>query len=256
MNRIKIPVIFSLCILTLLTCGLDELLYLPPVPESNITTEKTSKATVYLPSLSSISYATGYIIYYKIYIINTVYDTVPELINRNSRISSDYNYLKPYTDTTNTSSSSSIPSLNTFRNRGFYELELENSKIGETVLSKSGGTFTIQFPLADGITNKPYINSSDNPIYRSTDGGAFNPKPTGAGFRYFFSSADLNNYDYSSEKSPTVNADVSGQSGLSEKDFAYTSMYIVPVGTQQDKGNFSRLYGKPTHISIFKLPKQ
>jgi len=244
MNRQNKPVIFILCILTLLSCGIDEYSYIPQVPEGNITRNLTDKADITLPSLASISYATGYIIYYKIYIIGTVYGTVPELISNNSRISSDYNAFKSYIDPTNTSS---IPSLNTFKSRGFYELELEKSNIRNTILTKSGGSFTIQFPLTDG--EKPFINSSNNPIYRSTDGGTFNPKPTGPGYRYFFSSPEMNDY---ANATSTVNADVSGQSGISE--FAYASMYIVAVGTNQDKGNFSRLYGKPTFISIFKLP--
>jgi len=250
MKRLKTLVIFTLCIFTLLSCGIEELLFLPQVPENSIRSVKTSEVYITLPALTE-SYATGYIIYYKIYIISTAYETIPELITTTSvtsRIASDYNFFRTYIDPTNTSS---IPSLNTFKGKGFYELELEKSNIRNTVLSTSGGSFNIQFPLADGIINKPYINTADNPIYRSTDGGAFNPKPTGAGYRYFFSSPEMNDY---ANAIPTVNADVSGQSGVSE--FAYVSMYIVAVGTQQDKGNFSRLYGKPTFIGIFKLPKQ
>jgi len=242
MNRLKTSVIFTLCLLALLSCGIEEIPYLPQVPESNIERNLTDKADITTPSISSISYATGYIIYYKIYIINSEYGTISELISNNSRISSDYNTLYSFTDPSN---ASSFPSLNTFKGRGFYELELEKSNIRNTVLSTSGASFSIQFPLTDG--EKPFINSPDNPIYRSTDGGAFNPKPTGNGYRYFFSSPELNDY---ANATPTVNADVSGQSGVS--DFAYTLMYIVPVGTNK---NFSRLYGKPTFISIFKLPK-
>jgi hypothetical protein len=248
MNRLKIPVIFTLCILILsLSCGIEELLYLPQVPESWITPQDTSSVSISLPPLTDISYATGYIIYYKIYIISTAYNTIPELITNNpgtSRIASDYNSFKTYIDPTNTSS---IPSLNTFKGKGFYELELEKSNIRNTVLSTSGGSFNIQFPTRNG--EPPFIDTPDNYIYRSTDGGAFNPKPTGAGYRYFFSSPEMNDY---ANAIPTINADVSGQSGVSE--FAYVSMYIVAVGTQQNKGNFSRLYGKPTFIGVFKLP--
>jgi len=244
MNWQKTLVIFTLCFLTLLTCGIEEYSYLPQVPESAITTEFTSKATLDIPQLYE-SYATGYIIYYRIYIISSEFGTIPELINRNSKISSDYSAFKTYIDPINYTA---IPSLNTFKGKGFYELELENSNIRNTVLSTSGAKFTIEFPLTDG--EKPFINSPDNPIYRSTDGGTFNPKPTGAGYRYFFSSPEMNDF---ANATSTVNADVSGQTGVSE--FAYTSMYIVPVGTNQDKGNFSRLYGKPTFIGIFKLPR-
>jgi len=244
MNRQKTLVIFTLCLFTLLSCGIEEFFSLPQVEESAIKRELTNKAEIDILPLTN-SYATGYIIYYKIYIISTPYGTVPELISNNSvtsRIASDYNALYSYTDKSN---ASALPTLNTFKNRGFYELELENSNIRNTVLSTSGGSFIIQFPLTDG--EPPFINNPDNPIYRSTDGGSFNPKPTGAGFRYFFSSPEMNDY---ANAIPTVNADVSGQSGVSEH--AYTLMYIVAVGTNQR--NFSRLYGKPTFINIFKLP--
>jgi len=245
MKRLKTSVIFTLCLLALLSCGIEEYNYLPQVPESNITTNLTDKADITTPSLTGISYATGYVIYYKIYIISTELGTVSELISNNTRISSDYNALYSYT---NPSNASSIPSINTFKGRGFYELELEKADIKDTLLTTSGSSFSIQFPLTDG--KPPFIDSEDNPIYRSTDGGAFNPKPTGAGYRYFFSSPEMNDY---ANAIPTVNADVSGQSGVSE--FAYASMYIVAVGTNQNKGNFSRLYGKPTFINIFKLPR-
>jgi len=243
MNKLKALLIFTLCLFALLSCGIEDIPYLPQISESGITTESTSKADITIPTLlKSISYATGYVIYYKIYIISTEYGTVPELISNNSRISSDYNALYSYTDPSN---ASSIPSLNTFKGRGFYELELEKSNIGDILeKSKEPISFSIQFQPIDG--KKPFINSENNPIYRSTGGGAFNPKPTGAGYRYFFSSPEMNDY---ANAIPTVNADVSGQSGVS--DFAYAAMYIVAVGTKSD---FSKLYGKPTFINIFKLP--
>jgi hypothetical protein len=243
MNRKKTLVIFTLCFLTLLSCGIDEYSYLPQVPENAITRQLTDKVDVEaLPSLTGFSHLSArYVIYYKIYIISSEFGTYPELINNVPRISSDYSALRSYTDPSN---ASAIPSSSIFKGRGFYELELENSDI-KTVLS--AGPFFIQFPSASGIVNKPHINDPDTPILRSTDGGAFNPKPTGAGYRYFFSSPEMNDY---ANATPTINADVSGQSGVSE--FAYTLMYIVAVGTNQT--NFSRIYGKPTFLNIFRLP--
>jgi hypothetical protein len=223
------------------SCGIDEINYLPQVSQGDIEQELTNKAIISLPSLTSYSYATGYVIFYKIYIVSTVLNTVQELISNNSRISSDYSNLYSYTDPAN---ASSIPALNTFSSRGFYELELEKSNI-RTLLSTSGGTITIQFPLTDG--QEPYINNPDNPIYRSNGGGTFTPEPD----RYFLSSPILNDY---ANATSTKNADVSGQDGVSE--YAYASMYVVAVGTNQNKGNFSRLYGKPTFINIFKLPNK
>jgi hypothetical protein len=243
MNWQKTLVIFSLCLLTLLSCGIDEYYYLPQIPESRIERRFNTEAEINIPSnlLAQVDhYATGYVIFYKIYISGSDNDTINGILSNNSRILSDYNALLPYIDPAN---ATSIPSLTTFSSRNYYELELDGTNIKNTVLSKSGGTFSIQFPLTSG--DKPFINFNGNnySLYRSNGGGAFNPKPTD---RYFFSSPELN--DYANAVS-TINADVSGQSGVSE--FAYASMYIVAVG--QNPSNFSRLYGKPTHISILKL---
>jgi uncharacterized protein (DUF486 family) len=241
MNWHKTLVIFALCLLTLLSCGINEYYYLPQVPENRIERTINTEARINIPSnlLNQVDhYATGYVIFYKIYISNApTYDTITQILSNNSRIYSDYNALFPYTDPSNTTS---ITSLNTFSGRGFYELELEGTNIRNTVLSKSGGIFSIQFPPISG--DIPYLEYNGNRyfLYRSNGEGKFTPKPD----RYFLSSSDLNDY---ANAIPTINADVSGQSGVSE--FAYASMYIAAVG--QDPRNFSRLYGKPTHISIF-----
>ena len=236
MNRLKTLLIFTLYLFTLLSCGIDDIPYLPQVSESGIVRELTNRASIILPPLTD-SYSTGYVIFYKIYIISQKSGTVPELIANNSRISTDYNTLYNFTDPTK---ASSIPSLTTFSNSGFYELELEGVNIKNTILSKTGGRFNIMFEPRPG--EKPYIdNGTRYLLYRSNGGGTFNPRPD----RYFLSSTDLNDY---ANAIATVNADVSGQNGVSE--FAYASMYIVAVGTNQ---NFSRVYGKPTFINIFEL---
>jgi hypothetical protein len=228
--------------LFIFSCGIDELYYLPQVPENQISRTLNDSAEVNIPSnlLNSVDhYATGYIIFYKIYISGSNNDNYIDILNNNSRISSDYNYLFPYTDPSN---ATTITSLTTFSSRGFYELELEGTNIRNTALSKSGGTFNIRFPLTPG--EKPFFVYSGNNyiLFRSTGGEVFNPVPD----RYFNSSPQLNDY---ANAVATINADVSGQSGISE--FAYTAMYIVAVG--QNPTTFQRLYGKPTFISIFKL---
>jgi len=242
MNKRKIPVIFLLCLLTLSTCGLEEEYdSLPQVSEGNISTEFNTKANITLASISNPpSYFTGYVIFYRIYISNSNYDTIITTINNISRISNDYNALYPYTNPANTSS---IPSLNTFSSRGFYELELEGIDINSTILSTSGKSFSINFPTNKG--DHPYIddNGPQYKLRRSNGGGRFNPVPTD---RYFFSSVDLNKYENAIS---TVNADVSGESGASA--YAYASMYIVAVG--QNTNTFQRVYGKPTFIGVFKL---
>jgi len=241
MSCLKTLVLLVPC-LFLLTCGIEEYYYLPQVPESGIRTDLNTGADINIQSnLLSQYYATGYTIFYKIYISSSDNDTITAILNNNSRILTDYNALFSYTDPTNTTS---ITSLTTFSGRGYYELELEGINISDTVLSKNGGTFNIKFQPIPGI--KPFIeyNGKTYNLLRSNDRGTFNPKPPD---RYFFSSDDLKDY---ANAIPTINADVSGQSGINEH--AYASMYIVAVG--QNPRNFTKLYGKPTHISIFKLP--
>jgi hypothetical protein len=243
MNLKKTSVIFLLCFLALLSCGIEELSYLPQVPESVITRTLYSDAEIRIPSnlLDQTHYASGYAIFYKIYIINTSYETYSDLITAPG-ISYDYGALLSYTDPSNTSS---ITSLNTFSNRGFYELELEGSNIRNTVLSKSGGTINIKFDIRPGERASIEYSGIKYILWRSNGGGAFRPQPTN---RYFLNHDDLRNY---SNMNATYNADVSGQNSANEYESAYASMYIVAVG--QNPSNFTRLYGKPTHISIFKL---
>jgi len=247
MNRIKALIIFTLCLFTLLTCGLEEHYYLPQVPESGIQRELNTRAKIFIPKtlLNDVEhYATGYVIFYKIYISSTDDDTITAIVNNNSRISSDYRTLFPFTDPTNTSS---IPTINTFNSLGFYELETYGYDIRDVILYMKGRTddeIIINFEPRAGIEPNITFKGIKYILYRSNGGGVFNPKPD----RFFFASSDINSYAYAI---PTVNADVTGQTGTSDF-YAYVSMYIVTVG--QNPNNFSRLYSKPTLISIFKLP--
>lgn len=243
MNYLKTSVIFGLCFF-LLTCGIDEYYYLPQVPEEGIRSTDNTFAEIRIPSnlLNDVShYAIGYVIFYKIYTSDNDNKDV-SILKTYPRISTDYNGLYSYTDRTNPTS---IPSLTTFSNRGFYEPELEGIDIGTTVLSKNGGTFSINFEERTGV--EPYIEYNSNKYFllRSNGEGKFNPKPDDN--RYFFSTDDLKDF---ANATSTINADVSGQTGIPQNAFA--SMYIVAVGS--NPRNFTRLYGKPTHISIFKLP--
>jgi hypothetical protein len=237
----KTLVIFLLCPF-LLTCGIDEYYYLPQLPEGRIEKTQITEAEITIPAglLNQVDhYATGYVIFYKIYISKDVETSVIDTLNKNSRLLNDYNTLFPFTDPSNTTS---ITGLTTFSGRGYYELELEGTNIIDTVLSKSGGTFKIQFPPITG--DIPYIEYNGNRYFlkRSDGGGTFTPKPD----RYFLCSDELADY---ANATALINADVYGQSGVSE--YAYASMYIVAVG--QNPRNFSRLYGKPTFINIFIL---
>jgi len=246
MNCLKIPIILAICFF-LFTCGIDEYYYLPQVPEEGITREVNTKADINIPSNllndDDHYYATGYVIFYKIYTSDFDDNNISILIKNIPRIESDYNWLSTYTDRTN---ATSIPSLTTFSGRGFYELEF-NGNIG-TLLSTKSGSFSINFQPITGV--EPFIeyNGKNFILLRSNGEGKFNPIPID---RYFFSSDDLKNYENSNQKRPDINADVSGQDGIPTN--AFVAMYIAAVG--KHPRNFTKLYGKPTHISIFKLPE-
>jgi hypothetical protein len=89
-------------------------------------------------------------------------------------------------------------------------------------------------------------NGSEFHLYRSgsnnTGLSLTSPKPD----RFFRNTFELNDPD-----NATNNADVAMRTGLSQRH-AYVSMYIVAFGT--NPSNFTPIYGKPTHISVFKLP--
>jgi len=249
MNRLKTLVIIIFCSF-FTTCGIEELYYLPQVPESAIDRKFNTSAEIRIPVnlLNSVdySYATGYAIFYRIYFSNIDDDNINENIKSNNYdypgLSADYSYLYPYTNPVDTTS---IMSSNTFSSRRYYELELENKDI--SIFLKSGGTFDIQFPIIYR-GDKPSIEYNNDGIkinlLRSDDRGAFNPKPD----KYFLNSDDLKKTEYANS---TYNADV-WLNNNSQNDVAYVSMYIVAVGVHPT--NFSRLFGsKPTHIGIFKL---
>ena len=244
MIKLKKLVIFFAGVL-FTTCGVQEIYYLPQVL-SNIGRDFNTEARITIPSISQYYYARGYRIFYRIYISDhpTTSDISGSPSDRSSISStlvSDYNYFASLTDSTNTAS---VPNINTFRNRSYYELEFEGIRDITSVLTTAGGNVTIRFLGIIGERPVLIINGKEYILSRSNGGGTFSPVPED---RYFFSSPELNAYGNANSE---VNADVAGRSGVSQ--YAYVCMYIVATG--QNPTNFTRIYSKPTLISIFRLP--
>ncbi|MDR3020360.1 MAG: hypothetical protein LBU66_05600 [Treponema sp.] len=224
------------------SCGIEEHYYLPQLPESNIIRDLNTEAVINIPSLDSnrYYYATNYSIFYRIYIsdhLTDAYIQETDLSNINSILLSDYRAFLSLTDPTD---SSSIPSANTFRNRNYYELEFAGREINDILSKDSDSRIRILFPTMVG--DFPVVIKDGTEIRLRRSSQLVSPVPD----LFFRSTVDLRN---SANATSNANADVASRSGTNQ--YAYVSMYIAAVG---QSANLSRIYSKPTHISVFKLP--
>jgi len=232
--------------LFLSTCGIEEYYYLDQVPQTNIIVTLNTSATIILPALLS-PYALNYSIYYRIYISDsneTAEINTPSLrTSISANLASDFNAIYPNTDPTSNTMGISADTL--FKNRSYFMLALEGIDINN-VLTKIGGVIDISFPTETGPSGFPTMSLNGgvpSNLYRSKD--LIRPLP--ANYRYFQNTSELSNFQNANSN---INADVSIRSGLT--GFAYVSMYIAAEGIDPTK--FTRIYSKPTHIGIFKLP--
>jgi hypothetical protein len=236
---------FFLIYFLFLACGLEEYYYLPQVPDFFITRTSNTEAVINIPSIEQFYYSANYVIYYRIYVSgeNITSNITGELLNLISPdLARDFNAINPSTDPTNITATTSVNTL--FRNRGFFELDLQNADINE-VLSKRGGNLRIWFPTAQGdFPTASFNNGPEIPLQRSRD--LISPLPTGD--LSFRNTPELND---NANATTNVNADVAGRTGITQR-FAYVSMYIVAAGL--DPILFTSIHSKPTHINIFRLP--
>jgi hypothetical protein len=222
MKRTLIPIVLTAVIF--LTCGIDEYYYLPQVEVSNINARFYTEADIKIPpiSLALYYYATGYTIFYRIYISES--ENVPnDIRDINPTLASDLNAFLYVTDPTNA-----------FRNRKYYVLSFAE-KNNSDMLPLTGGTLHINFSTSPG--NPPYASLDNNTNISLHRDRAINVESPNL---FFMNSLEL--------RTSSGNVDVETHTG----EYAYVSMYIVAVG--QNPENFSQIYSKPTHISIFKLP--
>jgi len=230
------PVFFIICIaciIVFLSCGVEDYYFLPQVQANKISSSITD-AIIDMPSIPDEYYYAGYYsIFYRIYASNYYTQSSSEFSLISPNLLSDYNYFLPITNPAN---ASATISANTFKSRNFFELEFE----GIDMLPKTGGTLNINFPTATG--NYPTA-SLDSVVMLLRSSELISPKPPD---KYF-----SNSHDLLFAGNATNNADVSGQLDA-DYAYAYVAMYIVAVGTHPT--NFSRIYSKPTFISVFKLP--
>lgn len=253
----------SLC--CLLSCGLEDFLYLDYVPDEYVYITDVSRVTVRLPDITAEGYApvssggyfTNFVIFYRIYISGHLTDgTVLDNQDRsdiNPRLDTDFVNIYNTTDKTSTMvNTSNLESY--FYNRNYYRLTLADGNINSILSTGSlGRTLEISFDQTNGAQpvlrldgGTPYI------LQRAVDGPAINFRPEPD--RFFLNHDDL--YDSSkaitsSNASTEVNADVFGLPPDTTPDIyrTYVSMYIFAVGSSY----LTTIYSQPTFIGVFRL---
>jgi hypothetical protein len=234
---------------TLLSCGIEDYVFLLPIPAGNIRVEEVnSKATIQLPSINSV-YFNHFTIYYRIYISNK---DVPSINDGSygtisTTLQQDYNAFQPYVNSDSNNASASIRNL--FVNRKYQTLTLEGADIEQDVLSDSAAGKTIILDFIKTTDSRPPVLVIDNARYVLRRNGTGLLLPTGN--LRFFNSTELN----TTIPTETTNVDVANITGTdtSGPRYTYVALYIVLVGTDP---NFSPIYSAPTFVGILHLPDQ
>jgi len=246
--------------LVLLSCGIDEVVYLEPVESGYVT--GVSNGYVRLPDNNSNTYFRYYMIYYRIYTSDTRTTNIDpnnpqELRSINPVLETDYNSLNYYITNENviTNSMDTI-----FENRQYYQLyasDNTNEIAMYDLLSPQGyqgipGVYyglQLNFNFPD-TSSAPFISMGDpsNPsislnLLRNSDKFTVIPQD-----RLFFRSNEL-----VSNVTGNTNKDVNLISATSDSLNAYVSMYIIACGINN---TFSPVFSRPKHIGIFWLPSR
>ncbi|MDR2418008.1 MAG: hypothetical protein LBD79_03030 [Treponema sp.] len=236
-------------LLTLISCGIEDYIFLSPIPAGNITVEEVnSKATIRLPSIGDY-YFSHFIIYYRIYISNKDVPSINDgsLSTISATLQQDYNAFLPFVNSESNNASASMSNL--FTNRKYQTLALEDADIERDVLSDNaiGKTIILDFiKTADSLPPALVIDDTRY-VLRRNGTGLLLP----AGDPRFFNSDVLN----TTVPTETTNVDVANITGTdtSGTRYTYVALYIVLAGTDP---NFSPLYSAPTFVGILHLPDQ
>ena len=251
-------ILFIVCFLC--TCGLEDYPFIFPVPQSYITMEMNSRATVRIPTNNSGSSFTHFAIFYRIYVsdemqpntvsTNTDSNNVYTVIN--PALATDINYVRPYIDS-DTYVNVNMESF--FQGRNFKYLYFQNGSIDD-VLSDSPPSVLGSALEFDFSSNKnPTMVKKDSAgnviqgpftLWRSNGYGQFTPQPD----RLFNNTEDLWN---SENINANTNADVVNKSNfVNSSRYTYAAMYIVAVG--KDTSSSADIYSTPSLIHVFLLP--
>jgi hypothetical protein len=252
----------SCCVLALVSCGIEDYVYLLPV--NQVSTVGNTSAAITIPDNSSITEFRYYAIFYRIYISDENVESITTSGQRstvNPALASHYNTIDPYTTNDNISPSS-VASV--FSSLKYYPLHVQ---IGTQYYSMSQVLTKSPASLPQSINNNdiveivfanagPYLkinytsSSSDSgelPLRRAA--GSFTAIPANRSFVNTTGPGSLTDESNISESS---NADVEKNSSMIFPDrYSYVSLYIAAAGIDS---NFTAVYSRPKHVGVFRLP--
>ncbi len=235
-----------------LSCGVEDYIYLDPIPAGNVRTGANNVVEITLPnSLNQSSYFRYYSIYYRIYLSKLeIVGTVSEgnLNDINPVLKAHYDYIKQFTNVTASNTNISPSNIEyTFRSRNYNKIAVAGTNI-ESLLNTTADGGLLQLDFYDtGSSPDPLLKLNGVPyvLSRSLDSGTFNPKPDG---NYTFkNSREMRDYTFIQD----YNKDVQAYANDTTTEYCYVSIYIVKVGADN---NWSPVYSFPTYIGIFLLP--
>ena len=249
------PVLIALCVF-FGSCGIENYLFLPPVPAGDIHLELNSRAEIALPDfdMGEYYYFSHFTIYYRIYISDSAESGDIQLSQTNlgrinSSLASHYAALSPYTNNDTTNVSTAIASQ--FNTLKYYTLYLENAHIDDILGADAlGGRLSLDFTQTPGRPPTLSVNGQAYQLYRSTGDGNFNPRPN----RFFLNDPELNSSENAGGDTGNslINNDVANKTiSASLPRYTYVNMYILAAGSDD---NYVALYSRPTHIGILRLP--
>ena len=239
--------LFALSSLLLWSCGLEDIPYIDPIPQGNITQAMNNRAIVRIPVDSPGATFTNFAVFYRIYVSNALLQatTIDSYSSINATLVSDYNNFKNYIDST-TQVNADMDSV--FQGRGYKYIGLEDANNNiNTVLSETSLGQSLVFDFSSFKKPTMSLGNSTYVLWRSNGGGLFSPRPD----RYFVNNRELWNPENISSQ---INADVVNNANLTNTDrrYTYAAMFIVAVGI--DPASYSNIYSTPSLIHVFLLP--
>jgi hypothetical protein len=237
--------LLTICLFFIFSCGIEDYPYINPIPQSNVFPENNKRAVVRIPSDSPGTTFTNFAVFYRIYVSDTLLQSTTSTSSYsaiNSTLASDYNTFKGYIDSTTLVN---VDMKKLFSDRGYYYLGFENDYLSN-VLSTSSLGKSITFDFSSSKMPTMTLGNSTYELWRSNDGGKFNPEPN----RYFRNSRDLFSPDNINNQ---INADVVNKANMDgDMRYTYAAMFIVAVGI--NPASYSNIYSTPSLIHVFLLP--